>query len=472
MSRGEFSELHTAAFELHKAAYLGAPEGQINALLSSELIDVNRRDSKGITPLMYAVVEGHAHVARVLLDNGASVSEVGVDRSTALILAAKYGHLAVTKMLVEAGADVDAKTASARATSLHYAAEKGYLEVMRVLVEAGANPNCQKIDGSTPLFTAASRGMVGAIRVLFRAKANAQVGAQCLTQETFVPLDAAAALGHTEFVREMNECFGFERCGGETGGIGALCAAAGKQHIDVLAVMTDAGMIDTGAALTAAAECSCEESVKYLLQQKQLQNERKTATNTTAPIPVEKYVNAFDSYGRSPLLFAMGCFGMCTASKRIVRMLVDAGVDTTSILRVSGEQEGDPMFDTTPLALANRSLREKRVDDEEDTMENQLHKLEAIRRLLLQVEAVHAVSWLWPRDDVPSVSHAVGSVSRTKLTSAPLASMVPIMKRRTRRHNVLLTALNRWGDLVLIELFCDTFTAVTAWVSVCGVSRL
>lgn len=423
---------------LHKASYLGVSEQTLNALLSSGSIDINTGGEKGLTPLMFAAVGGHPHSTRVLLDKGASVSVVDVDGCTALLLAAQQGHLAVTKMLVEAGAELEAATSTIGNTPLHFAADGGHTEVMQVLIEAGANPNCRKHDGSTPLFTAASRGSMETIRVLLRAGANPQMAAKCPTGDTFVPLDAAAAQGYTKVVRMMIEQFGIQGCGGQTGGIGTLCVAAGKEDIDTMTAIMDAGVIDTGAALAAAAECSCEASVKFLLQKEQQQRGRKTGTNVEG-----EYVNKLDDYERTPLLFAMGCFGLCFPSPRIVRMLVDAGANTTSVIRVTGE-EGSVIFLITPQELANRSLREKRVKHENGTREKQLHKLEAIRRMLLQVEAAHAVSWLWPSGDVPSISPAVESLSNTKAAPAPVVSMVPILKRRAGRHGVLVAALSRW----------------------------
>lgn len=49
----------------------------------------------------------------------------------------------VTKLLVKAGANVEAKTCarSTACTPLHAAAEQGDVETLKVLIEAEANPN-------------------------------------------------------------------------------------------------------------------------------------------------------------------------------------------------------------------------------------------------------------------------------------------------------------------------------------------
>ena len=81
----------------------------------------------------------------------------------------------MTKMLVEAAADLEAKTSDTSSTPLHVAAGSGHWEVVRVLVGAGANPNCRALMGETPLYLAAAHGHLEAVRELFSAKADASL---------------------------------------------------------------------------------------------------------------------------------------------------------------------------------------------------------------------------------------------------------------------------------------------------------
>ena len=73
------------------------------------------------------------------------------------MLAAFKGHLAVVRVLVEAGADKNAAKQNG-ATALMIAAFKGHLDVARVLVEAGADKNAAKQDGATALMSATQNG--------------------------------------------------------------------------------------------------------------------------------------------------------------------------------------------------------------------------------------------------------------------------------------------------------------------------
>ena len=66
----------------------------------------------------------------------------------------------------------------------------------------------------------------------------------------------------------------------------------------------------------------------------------------------------------------------------------DAGADTTAAVRVTTKGVTSTF---TPLAHASYFLGAGRVGGK-DALESQVHSLEAIRRLLMRVEAVHAVS--------------------------------------------------------------------------------
>lgn len=63
----------------------------------------------------------------------------GFPKATALHLAALRNHLAAARLLIERGADLDAREFPDNAVPLHFAAMYGDLEMVRLLVEAGAD---------------------------------------------------------------------------------------------------------------------------------------------------------------------------------------------------------------------------------------------------------------------------------------------------------------------------------------------
>lgn len=194
-----------------------------------------------------------------------------------------------------------------------------------------------------------------------------------------------------------------------------------------MTLLVDAGVVDTGAALCMAARWGGNEpAVKFLLGQHQ---------EETKPIGEGAYVNTRDFRGSTPLLNAVRS-KKCRSS-RVVRMLLDAGADAASTIRIP-DDAGGKGFDYTPLALLTEFLRETEADSEDDSTEEQLNSLEGIRRLLLQVEAVHAMSWLW-HVDAPSATDA-SSQEKLKInnTSTPLMTALPTIRRRARRRGVVL----------------------------------
>ena len=75
------------------------------------------------TDLHRAAKNGHAETVSLLLDNGADINAKNRDGQTALHVAAKYGHDAIVSLLLDNGADIEAKNIDG-STPLHRAAKK------------------------------------------------------------------------------------------------------------------------------------------------------------------------------------------------------------------------------------------------------------------------------------------------------------------------------------------------------------
>ena len=93
--------------------------------------DVNAKTDEGVTPLLYAALNGHLKVVDLLIKHGADVNARGTRGNSALILAAREGHFQVVKRLLEANA-TSGITDEIGKTALDHARERGHIEVVKM----------------------------------------------------------------------------------------------------------------------------------------------------------------------------------------------------------------------------------------------------------------------------------------------------------------------------------------------------
>lgn len=101
---------------LHIAAAIGSIE-IVEYLLEAQHVDLNVRNSTGVTAFMYAATTGRANIVELLIVHGAPVDEA-IENSTDPVqngttsahFAALYGQVDVLTVLLEHGADLNAKT--------------------------------------------------------------------------------------------------------------------------------------------------------------------------------------------------------------------------------------------------------------------------------------------------------------------------------------------------------------------------
>jgi len=82
--------------------------------------------------IFHAVMQGHIEMTRLLINKGADVNVRTTQRRTALHVSSYYGTLDCAKLLLDNGAEVDTKT-SEGATPLSVASWKGHKAIMEVL---------------------------------------------------------------------------------------------------------------------------------------------------------------------------------------------------------------------------------------------------------------------------------------------------------------------------------------------------
>lgn len=117
------------------ALTIAALQGQedIVELLLERKIDPNQ---PGWNALHYAAFENRGRIAAMLLAAGADIDALAPNGSTALMLAAKRGHLDTVRLLVGAKADLS-RSDSVEGTALDMAVKANHTEVAEFLRRAG-----------------------------------------------------------------------------------------------------------------------------------------------------------------------------------------------------------------------------------------------------------------------------------------------------------------------------------------------
>lgn len=134
---------------------------------------------------------GQAEQVSHLLENGADVNE-----GAPIIGAAEEEHSDIVRMLIAAGADVNAQNIVGN-TALHYAALWGNTDIAEQLLAAGADTNIANDYEETPFSLAVRGGMADCLRLLLTHRQCDHVNS--LTQGTTM-LHMAVDGGYTEIV--------------------------------------------------------------------------------------------------------------------------------------------------------------------------------------------------------------------------------------------------------------------------------
>ncbi len=197
-----------------------------NAERAASLLEADRslasaRDAGGVSALLWAVYSGRRELAEKILSlrpeppdifeaaalgdterlrallrsNPELLRSYSPDGWTPLHLAAFFGNTEAARLLVEAGAPLDAKSRNSLAnTPLNAAAAGDHRDIVRLLLERGADPNTRQHGAIAPLHSAAFNGDLEMVKLLLQH--HADPGA--ITEDNRTAAGMAEEKGHED----------------------------------------------------------------------------------------------------------------------------------------------------------------------------------------------------------------------------------------------------------------------------------
>ena len=225
----------------------------------------------GCSPLHYACESGSLESVKMLVRAGAEVRATNHRGETCLVRAihaARYGHIETLRYLVcLPEVDVNYRHAG-NYTALHCAVdEKPRTDVLQVLIDAGADIDAKNNEGRSPLHSACASGALDVVKMLVEAGA----GVRATNDRGETCLILAARNGHTETVRylvglpEVDVNHVNRRYAGN---YTALQCALENDKTDVVQVLIDAGadVVTNNNALHSACVFGSLDVVKMLVR--------------------------------------------------------------------------------------------------------------------------------------------------------------------------------------------------------------
>uniref|UniRef100_A0A8C2ALL7 Ankyrin repeat domain 6b n=1 Tax=Cyprinus carpio TaxID=7962 RepID=A0A8C2ALL7_CYPCA len=207
MSQQDASSVRALSERLLIASHKGQADHVVQLINKGAKVAITKN---GRTPLHLAAYKGHIAVVRILLAAGCDLDIQDDGDQTALHRAAVVGNADVISALIQEGCALDRQDKDGN-TALHEAAWHGFSQSVKLLVKAGANVHAKNKAGNTALHLACQNGHAQSSKVLLlagsRPDSKNSVGDTCL--------HVSARYNHVSVIRAL---------------LGAICSVTERNH--------------------------------------------------------------------------------------------------------------------------------------------------------------------------------------------------------------------------------------------------
>lgn len=284
------------------ALHFGASTGRLKLvkLLLENGAGKSAVDKRGRKPVHWAAKNGHSKIVECLISHATDVDRHG---KTTLFLACRSASLPTIRILLEYGVSVNKGDYRDR-TPLHAAVAAGFLDVVKLLLIEGAKPNVRTKSGTTPLHEAALGGWSPLAQELIGAGADVRACDQF--GRTTLHLACGSRNPSNGLAKDLLK-LNVSPCARDTSGKTPLHYAAQSGDASIVTLLVDGGGLltlegmrdnDGMTPLHYAARSGRTPIARCLL------DSIPTVESGDSHTSLQIWVDAKDSRGRSPLLYA------------------------------------------------------------------------------------------------------------------------------------------------------------------------
>uniref|UniRef100_A0A1B0DGC2 Uncharacterized protein n=1 Tax=Phlebotomus papatasi TaxID=29031 RepID=A0A1B0DGC2_PHLPP len=185
---------------LHWASLAGRDQ-LVKLLLTMNPALLSERDDTNASPLILAALGGRLDVMKILVDNGADISDKNWNGHSSLQYACSKGFKDIVEYLLDKGADVNVRD-DRNDTCLHRLASTGRTDIMEMLIKSPQRIDLdgQNAEGDTPLHLACQEKNLDCVALLVESGASVHI----LNKAKKSPLDYCSLQLRREILEKLN----------------------------------------------------------------------------------------------------------------------------------------------------------------------------------------------------------------------------------------------------------------------------